>query len=69
MRTYKRVIVQAVRLGDITAWRVVGYDSKGKRTTIAYFPNEEAARGMKQVLMGQGQRTRQSKAPKRANGV
>lgn len=70
MRFYKRVIVQTVRLEDLTAWRVVGY-AKGKRYIIAYFPNEEAARHMKQALMGQcqGRRNRQSRAPKHANGV
>jgi len=52
MRTYERVTIESVQLRGMTAWRVLGWITKGKRVTIAYFPTEKGAKKMKKAIMG-----------------
>jgi hypothetical protein len=57
MRKYKRVTIERVELRGMTAWRVVGWITKGKRVSIAYFPTEKGAKQMKKAVAGTAPRT------------
>ena len=50
MRSYQQITIESVQLASMTAWRVVGWVTKEKRLTIAYFSNEEGAKKMKAIM-------------------
>jgi hypothetical protein len=54
MASYQRVTIEQVERGTVTEWRVIGWNTDGKPVTIAYCPNEEMARQIKQTLSGTG---------------
>ena len=51
MPSYQRVTIETLERRGQTEWRVIGWTSDGKPLTIAYCPNEEMARQLKQTLL------------------
>jgi hypothetical protein len=50
MRLYEQVTIESVQLASMTVWRVVGWITKKKPLTLAYFSHEEGAKKMKAIM-------------------